>query len=306
MGEPESKAKLLFLRSGVSGWPTGDRRRNRDDEFKLSLLEWIVDRIKLLAQSFTIGICAYAVLSNHHHIVLKVDKNQSLNLTEDEVIARWTAIYPSGLILIKRYLEGKASADEVDDAKSRISVWRDRLPNISWFMSALNHNIACRANKEDDCKGRFWESRFTSQALLDDTAILSCMAYVDLNPVRAGIAQELIDSDFTSIQERIKAFKQAQQAVEDEQNDQVADSSTKDDEAWLTSYQPESLLAFGTSNCQNKLCFSLVDYLDLVDWTGRSVRSDKKGFIDADVPELVKQLGISEQSWLELSQRFDK
>ena len=172
--------------------------------------QWIVDRMKLLAQNFTIGICAYAVLSNHWHLVLKVDQSQAFNLTEDEVIARWTAIYPSGLIVVKRYLEGKASADEVEDVKSKIAIWRERLTNISWFMSALNHNIACRANKEDDCTGRFWESRFTSQALLDDTAILSCMAYVDLNPIRAGIAQELIDSDFTSIQERIVSFQTSQ------------------------------------------------------------------------------------------------
>ena len=87
--------------------------------------------------------------------------------------------------------------------KNQISLWRGRLSDISWFMRCLNETVARRANKEDDCKGRFWEWRFKSQALLDEKALVTCMAYVDLNPIRLGISESLDSSDFTSIQERL-------------------------------------------------------------------------------------------------------
>ncbi|MCW7753422.1 hypothetical protein OOT00_05405 [Desulfobotulus sp. H1] len=57
------------------------------------------------------------------------------------------------------------------------------------------HFITRKANQEEGISGRFWEGRFKSQALLDEKAILAAMAYVDLNPVRAGMAEIPEDSE---------------------------------------------------------------------------------------------------------------
>ncbi|HHE65467.1 MAG TPA: transposase, partial [Bacteroidetes bacterium] len=168
--------------------------------------KWVTDRLRELAQSFTIEVCAYAVMSNHYHLVLKINTEKSHQLTEDDVIVRWMKLF-SGNVLINRYLKGEChTGAEKEKAKEIIDEWRERLSDISWFMRCLNESIARQANAEDQCTGRFWEGRFKSQALLNEQAVLSCMVYVDLNPIRATLSDNLEDSDFTSIQQRITAY----------------------------------------------------------------------------------------------------
>ncbi|MCE9854385.1 transposase, partial [Shewanella chilikensis] len=120
------------------------------------------------------------------------------------VIERWTELF-SGNPVAAKFLKGDSlSEGERILLDTLISDWQERLGSISWFMRCLNEDIARKANREDGCKGVFWEGRFKSQALLDEQALLACMMYVDLNPIRAGIADSLQTSDYTSIQERIE------------------------------------------------------------------------------------------------------
>src|SRR5690554_5904309 len=105
---------------------------------------------------------------------------------------------------VKRWQSGEALEAERAVAETIVEQWRVRLHDISWFMRCLNEYLARRANQEERRTGRFWEGRFRSQALLDEAGLLTAMAYVDLNPIRAGIAKTPEDSAFTSIYDRIK------------------------------------------------------------------------------------------------------
>ena len=142
-------------------------------------------------------------MSNHYHLVLHVDHDRANSWSDDEVIKRWTASFPRNGLLIETLYRNQKARVAKKQLRQHVELWRERLMDISWFMRCLNEPIARQANREDDCKGRFWEGRFKSQALLDEKALLTCMAYVDLNPIRAGVSESLDSSDFTSIQERL-------------------------------------------------------------------------------------------------------
>ncbi|WP_407079413.1 transposase, partial [Candidatus Venteria ishoeyi] len=176
--------------------------------------QWILDRLEVLAGQFAVEVCAYTIMSNHYHLVLHVDYEQSLTWDAEEVVKRWCTLFPPQALkdsddkqidteVVNAYF-ARLTADE-----EKVTLWRERLADLSWFMRCLNEPIARQANKEDECTGRFWEGRFKSQALLDDAALISCMAYVDLNPVRAAIAQTPEDSEFTSFAARVEIQKKS-------------------------------------------------------------------------------------------------
>lgn len=163
--------------------------------------QWIVDRLALLGQAFAIDVYAYTVMSNHCHVVLFVDPERVFDWSDEEVIARWRSLYRW------RAPDREPSLPTPEEVGAEIlALWRERLGSISWFMKSLNEPLARLANAEDGCKGHFWQSRFKCTALLDDPAVLAAMAYVDLNPLKARLADSLADSDFTSIQHRLQAL----------------------------------------------------------------------------------------------------
>jgi REP element-mobilizing transposase RayT len=253
--------------------------------------QWVVDRIRLLSSLFAIDVCAYTVMSNHYHLVLKLCPEQLNDLTDDQIMDRWCALF-KGPLLVQRYRCGEGlSAPEADTVGDFVKVWRTKLSSISWFMRCLNQPIARQANLEDKCTGKFWESRFTSQALKTNEALLSCMAYVDLNPIRAGIATCPETSDHTSIQERIQPAFSVEQAIKSQHK-------SGDLLDFKTPLKP--LLHFENGqvkHAQTGILFAFQDYLELVDWTGRIIRNDKRGFIDHALPPLVSRLQISPKQW---------
>ncbi len=253
--------------------------------------QWIVDRIRLLSSLFAIDVCAYAVMSNHYHLVLKLCPAQMDDLDDDQIMERWCALF-RGPLLVQRYRSGEPlSAPEKLTVSDITRVWRGKLANISWFMRCLNQTIARQANLEDKCTGKFWECRFSSQALKTEEALLSCMAYVDLNPIRAGMADSPETSEHTSIQERINPVFNLKQAVESQ-------TQTNDLPDFKTKLKP--LLHFegsATNNHQQGIPYAFRDYLELVGWTGRFTRQDKWGVIGTDLPPILERLRISPEQW---------
>ena len=235
----------------------------------------IVARLAQLTQLFCIDISAYAIMANHYHLVVRIQKQRALNLSVDEVITRWRALF-SLPFFAQRYADNSVMSDaELAEAMRQIELRRERLYDLSWFMRCLNEPIARMANAEDDCTGRFWEGRFKSQALLDERAELQAMAYVDLNPIRATSADSLQNSDFTSIQTRL-------------------DKSQSPMKALLLPFASGS---YQTNNSEH-IPYNITEYIQLVDWTGRQIKDSKKGYIKEHTPPIFAQLKMNTVVWL--------
>lgn len=229
--------------------------------------QWIVYRIKRVCSVFAVDLCAYAVMSNHYHIVVKINVRRVADWTDEEVAQRWMQIF-SGPQLMHQYLAGTELTEfQLKCVAELFALWRERLADLSWLMRCINEPIARMANREDHCTGSFWEGRFKSQALLDDRALLACMAYVDLNPIRAAMAKTPEQSDYTSIQERIE-------------------------------YPASEDLASFSKQIDTALPFDLKGYLEMVDWGGREVRRKKRGYIPASAPPILVRLHMNASSVL--------
>ena len=238
---------------------------------------WVLARLAFLAEVFTIELGAYAVMSNHYHLVIHINQNKALSLTHDEVISRWGRLFCVPEI-VELWQQGKTVEAENEVVEKLVALWRKRLADVSWYMRCLNEYIARQANIEDGCKGRFWEGRFKSQAILDKEGLLACMVYVDLNPLRASLVSRPEESVDVSIHQRLV-----------ESNSPASDPEVN--HPWL--------LPFATFTPQpESLPYTLKDYLQLLDWTGRAQRYDKRGVIAAAVPPILSRLGIDSRSFL--------
>ncbi len=253
---------------------------------------WIVERLALLADVFAIDLCAYAVMNNHYHIVVKLEPARSQQWTAYEVAYRWSRVFSGGEVVARQLLEGDFTLIDQDTCETFVAKWRNRLSDLSWFMRCLNEYIARRANQEDGRTGHFWESRYKSQALLDDVALLTAMAYVDLNPIRAGLSDTVRNQAFTSVQQRLVGITGN------------AESETPHSRPRLLQFVGEVSI-----DSTSRLPFSLQDYLDLVDTTGRCIRPDKCGYIANHSPRLLAMLGVRPNEWFktvtQLQTRFE-
>lgn len=264
--------------------------------------QWVRTRLEFLAGVFGIDVIGFSVMQNHLHVILRNRPDVVRDWSDEEVARRWWNLFPA-----RREEDGSPAEPSNTDLNplmsgAKLKELRARLSSISWLMRCTSEVLARMANAEENVTGRFWEGRFRATVLPDETAIASCMAYVDLNPIRARIAETPETSDYTSVQERIADLKSA---------DDVDTADAKDGRmehgeraGWLA---PVSLTAPRkkvrekptTRRASSKGCLpmSLVQYLELLDWTGRTIRRGKRGSIPPSVAGILDRLDLSEELW---------
>ena len=240
-----------------------------------------------LCDIFSVDIYAYAVMDNHYHMVLYLDPLAPQNWSKKEVAERWLSAYSEKSVDPKFAKQRELKKQAIMADKEKIQLYRERLGCLSWFMSRLNEPLAKQSNQEENCTGSFWEGRYSSQALLDEAAVLSCMAYVDLNPVRAKITEKLEESMNTSIKKRLDELKQIE----------PIDVQTQLDTA---------ISAISNQVSSKKLSMSLKSYIELVEWTGKSIVYPNKNTMPANISSCLKQLNLQQNHWLNQLENFEK
>ena len=201
--DPENECDYhLVSRCVRRGFLCGvDDYDNRDYSHRRT---WLVERMRQLAPCFAVDIYSYTILGNHFHLVLRHDPLAHRDWADEEVAWRWfEAFPPSERGAVAAELKPERRELMLGDP-DRVARARRTLGSMSDFMKHLKQPIARRANLEDDRTGHFFEQRFYSGALLTEEALIAAMAYVDLNPVRAELAERIEAIRDTSIADRLQ------------------------------------------------------------------------------------------------------
>ena len=252
-----------------------DPETNRDYDYRR---QWIEDRILELAKYFAIEVFSYAIMHNHYHLVIYSDPKRPETWSDLEVADKWLKVFPGKYNNPEFKTQRDLKIQSIIKEPELLAKYRERLGSISWLMRRINEPLAKKSNAEEHCKGHFWESRFKSQALLDEAAALTCMAYVDLNPIRAKITDSLETSDHTSIQKRLKSRT----------NDELK----------------RTLKSIAGKVKNRTMVMPLKDYIELVEWTGKMMVSPSKGAIPKHISLSLNHLNINPKNWIVQVQNY--
>jgi REP element-mobilizing transposase RayT len=261
--------------------------------------QWIESRLQELADLFSIAVGGFAVLDNHLHVLVRLDPQRAGAWSDEEVVRRWGRLFPprdqarQPLEVSQAWVEGRLK-DEGWVATARL-----RLQSLSWFMKCLKEPLARMVNREEGARGAFFEGRYKSVAILDEEALLATCAYIDLNPVAAGLVAVPEAGEHTSIKQRVEHVEElgrveTLQAAESGSVAAQAVSSGLEESLWLCPIEDRR----GLDSTREGMTegFTLGSYLLLVEYTGRLFREGKAS-ISGELAGVFARLGSDGESW---------
>jgi len=259
---------------------------------------WLDNRLQELNSIFAVSVAGFSLMDNHLHLLLRIDTEVAESWTPLEVVQRWLRLYP---LRVNR-TPVVPSAEDMERLASDIQ-WveqkRSRLASLSWFMKCLKEPLSRKVNREEQCRGTFFEGRFKSIAILDEESLLTVAAYIDLNPIAAGICRLPEQSPHTSIKERVDhVISQGRlQDVAEIRNGSVAAQKVSEgveQDHWLVPIEDQR--SQGSTREGIKEGFTFGQYLMLIDSMSRSVREGKVN-VSQDVQSIFDRLEMDANRW---------
>lgn len=266
--------------------------------------QWLEARLQRFAAQFGIDLLCFSILSNHFHLVLRSRPDVVATWDNAEVARRWLMICP-----VRKDQQGnpreptKAELNMIRNDPERVATIRRRLSDISWWMRLLSQPLAAMANREDDQLGRFWQGRFRAVRICDEAALLACAAYVDLNPIRASLAETLEGSDYTSVQRRIESLPHPKTPVAPATDRFLAPIAIDERRGAIG---PVASRSPYRASDKGFLPMSQIEYIRLLDWTARVVVPGKSGATPASAPDVIVRLRLKVPEWIGLVREFGR
>jgi hypothetical protein len=255
-----------------------------------------------------VSVGGFSVMDNHLHVLVRLDPEIATGWSDEDVVRRWGRLFPprdksrQPLPVSKAWVEWR-----LQDAQW-VAKARERLQSLSWFMKCLKEPLARLANRQDQARGAFFEQRFKSVAILDEESLLATCAYIDLNPVAAGMALMPEASPHTSINQRVESVRTQDRIADLKAAEQGSVAGSKasaglEDPHWLCPVEDRRQL---DSIREGMLAgIPLGSYLLLVDFTGRMFR-DGKTAISAELNGILERLGSNTDRWWSRIQKLSK
>jgi hypothetical protein len=243
---------------------------------------------------FAVECGGFSLMDNHLHLLLRLDPRKARSWSAEGVSRRWLTLFPL------RDVTGQAI--EVSDDRVAIfaakPAWveemRRRLADLGWFMKCLKEPLARLANKEDGCSGAFWEGRYKSIAILDEESLLATAAYIDLNPVAAGVASTPEETAHTSLRARLSHCEDCG-TVESLRDDRSALTRDPAQEAGLWLLPIDDHRSHGGTRPGLHEGLTLSCYLRMVDASGRMIRAGEAS-LEADLAPIFERLKLNRSS----------
>ena len=154
----QSTVYHVMSRSALDGFPLGDVEK-----------DFMLDLIRRYASLYFVEIIGFCLMGNHFHLLVKVIPEYKYS--DEEILKRYMDFY----------------GDERIYADGLIPTMRQKLSSLSEFMREIKVGFARFYNRRHNRRGYFWGDRFKSVIVENGETLINCLAYIDLNPVRAGL-----------------------------------------------------------------------------------------------------------------------
>ncbi|MGK5093622.1 transposase [Deltaproteobacteria bacterium TL4] len=157
----EATVYHVMSRTALDGFPLGDVEK-----------DYLLELIKGFSGLYLVEIMGFALMGNHFHLLARVLPEG--DFSDEEIRGRLKGFYGD-----KKHL-----------TDGELLKYREKLGSLSEFVREVKQSFTRYFNKERKRFGFFWGQRFKSVIVEDGETLINCLAYIDLNPVRAGLVKQ--------------------------------------------------------------------------------------------------------------------